>query len=480
MDKSNKIKFGLLLLCLATYVIIAYLIPNSNPSVSPDELKELHKQGKVMLTPQGQLILALMAATILAWIFEVVPIGMASVFALFMMPTIGLVKTPFAMQNFAIPTIFFILSSFCFARGFIKTGLGYRISLMVSTLFGKSSGRVLLSFMMATGVISMFLADIPTAIVFGSIAFPILQRNNCEPGKSKFGMAMMMGIPMAAAIGGIGTPAGSGLNVLALDLLKSTSNVDVNFAQWAALGIPTALVLIFLTWVVLMKMVTPEIDHVAGLDDIKSERAKLGPLNKDELKFCLIFSITLVLWFTSVWTKIPIYVTAVSMATLLFVPGINVIEWKETSKGIGWEVLLLVGASNAMAKVMMLHGADKWIASFIDITGLSVFVMILAVVAFGVFSHLILPVGNVALAVCIPVIAVLAQSAGVNPALLIIPLGFCASCVFLIPVDPIPLTTYQYGYWRMIDMMKPGWVAAVIWVLVLTVFAFIANMIGVF
>ena len=479
MDKQKVTKLILLIICLATYFIINGL-PNSNAGLTPEQIQALKDQGQVVLTAQGQQVLALMVAVILAWIFEVVPIGIASVFALFMIPTLGLAKTPWAMQNFAIPTIFFIMCSFCFANGFIKTGLGYRISLTVSTMFGKSPGRILLSFMVATGVVSMFLADIPTAIVFGSIAYPILQKNNCEPGKSKWGMAMMMGIPMSAAIGGIGTPAGSGLNVLALDLLRSTSGIEVNFVQWAALGVPVALILIFVNWYVLMLFCKPELSHVEGLDDIKAEKAKLGKMSTAELKFCIIFALTVLGWVTSVWTKIPIYVTAVVFATVLFLPGINIIEWVETRKGIGWEVLLLVGASNALAKLMMMHGADKWIASAIDLTGMSLFAMIFVVVAFGVFSHLILPVGNAALAVCIPVIAVLAQSAGVNPALLIIPMGFCASCVFLIPVDPIPLTTYQYGYWRMIDMMKPGWVVSAIWVVVLTVFAYLAGVIGIF
>ncbi len=83
-------------------------------------------------------------------------------------------------------------------------------------------------------------------------------------------------------------------------------------------------------------------------------------------------------------------------------------------------------------------------------------VLLFAVSAFGVFSHLIVPVANAVLAVAIPIVAVLAEQAGINPVYLVLPIAFTASDVFLLPLDPIPMTTYNYGYWKMSDMIKPG------------------------
>jgi len=47
-------------------------------------------------------------------------------------------------------------------------------------------------------------------------------------------------------------------------------------------------------------------------------------------------------------------------------------------------------------------------------------------------------------------------------------------------VDPIPLTTYKYGHWKMMDMMKPGLVISIVWVFLLTGFMYVANLIGIF
>lgn len=462
MQKLNKLKLAMGLFAIALYFVLINLTP---------------PQG---LSPEGLKILAFTISVIIFWIFEVLPIGMSSVLALMLMPMAGIMKMPVVMQNFGLPTMFFILASFCFAAGFIKTGLGYRVSLSVSTLFGTKSHQVLLSFMAATSIISMFLADIPTAIVFSGIAYPILKKNGCEPGKSKFGMAIMMGIPIAACIGGFGTPAGSGLNVLALDLLKNNANVEVSFLQWAILGIPFAIILTLIAWAILCKMVPSEIDEVKGLEDVKAEKAKLGAMSFEEVKFCLIFATTAILWFTSKWNGIPIYVTAVVFASMLFFPGVDLLDWKGTKDSIGWDVLLLVGSSNAIAKALMALGAAKWIASGIDFTGSTMVMMLFIVIAFGVFSHFIIPVGNATLAVSIPVISVLAAQAGVSAAVLVVPLAYTASCLFLLPVDPVPLTTYNYGYWKITDMMKPGFVISLFWVVLLTGFAYLAAQMNLF
>ena len=450
---------------IASYFILSYATPDFEG-----------------LSPDGKRILAYMIATIIFWVFEVLPIGMSSVAALLLLPMTGLAKMGQAMQSFAIPTMFFIMASFCFATGFIKTGLGYRVSLSLSTMFGNGAKYVTLAFMLSTCVISMVLADIPTAIIFASIAFPILELNKCAPGESKFGRGIMMGIPIAAAIGGVGTPAGSGLNVLSLDLLQTHGNVSVSFLQWASVGAPFAVILTVISWWILMKWLPPELDKVEGLDDIKAKKAELGPMKPAELKFCVIFGITFILWLTSKWNGISIQVTAVTMASILFFPGINVIEWEEANKSIAWEVLMIVGTAAALAKVMQNHGAATWIANELlgHVDGFAMLALLFFVIAYGIFSHYILPVANATLAVSIPVIAELTKAMGINPALMIVPLAYTASCVFLLPVDPIPLTTYKYGHWKMMDMMKPGLVISIVWVFLLTGFMYVANLIGIF
>ena len=120
--KINYLKLGMGIVCIALYVV---LISLPTPAGLP---------------PAGQKALALMITAIVCWTFEVVPFGIASALFLMLLPVLGIVPMGTAMATFAIPTVFFILASFCFAGGFIGTGLGYRCGLSVSEI-GRASCR---------------------------------------------------------------------------------------------------------------------------------------------------------------------------------------------------------------------------------------------------------------------------------------------------------------------------------------------------
>lgn len=155
---------------------------------------------------------------VLLWLTEAVPMAVTAVFVLFFGAWVGFEKEANILANFASTGPFFLLAAMVIGQIFTKVGLGHRISLYILPMFGNKAKAVLLAVMMGTCIVSMFLADIPTALVFFGLCAPILEQNGCEPGKSKFGKAIMLGIPVGAAIGGIGTPAGSGMNAVTMSL----------------------------------------------------------------------------------------------------------------------------------------------------------------------------------------------------------------------------------------------------------------------
>ncbi|ADU51966.1 anion transporter [Thermaerobacter marianensis DSM 12885] len=432
------------------------------------------------LTPEGLRAIAFMVAALILWMFEVVPLAVSSALLVLLMGPLKIVPNKDAMANFMTPTLLFILSAFIVATCFIKVGLGNRVSLLVSGMFGNRPDRVLLSFMLPTAAVSTVLTDIPTAVIFSSIAYPLLVKNGCEPGRSNFGKAMMLGIPMAAAIGGIGTPAGSGLNVLAISLLKSTAQVEINFIQWTVIGLPLAMVLTLVAWWILLRFYPPEMETIAGLEDIARTRQDQGAITKQEKMFLIIFGAALVLWFTQPWNKIDLAVVAICAATLFFLPGIDLLTWDDVKGRISWDVLMLLGAANSLAMALWNTKAATWIANSLlgGLAPAGVITALLVVVSFGIFSHLVLPVAGATLAVTIPVLSGLAVKMGINPALFAIPLGFTASCVFLVPLDPIPLTTYHYRYWTFPDMIKPGFVVSLVWIVLLVIEMYVAATFG--
>ena len=149
---------------------------------------------------------------------------------------------------------------------------------LIMVLSGKywSAGKLLLYLMLAGGILSSILADIPVMAMLVPVALVILQNNKCEPGTSSFGRAMMVGLPFACLIGGVGTPAGSSMNAMTIGLLKDTANVNISFLDWTCVGMPIVFILIPIAWFFTIKAYPPEMDSLAGMGMVEQEYEKLG------------------------------------------------------------------------------------------------------------------------------------------------------------------------------------------------------------
>lgn len=385
---------------------------------------------------------------VLLWLTEAVPMAVTAVFVLFFGAWVGFEKEANILANFASTGPFFLLAAMVIGQIFTKVGLGRRISLYILPMFGNKAKAVLLAIMMGTCVVSMFLADIPTALVFFGLCMPILEQNGCEPGKSKFGKAVMLGIPVGAAIGGIGTPAGSGMNAVTMSLLKNICGVEISFGQWSLVGVPVALISIVLAWLILCWLYKPEIEVVKGLDDLKADRKNVGPLRGDELKFTIVFAIMVVLWFIPKQTGIDMYMTAWGGIFIMSLPGMNLVDWKEASTKIGWSAFLICGAATALATVVANLGTGAWLSGIL--------VLLLVINLMMAVGHYPMPQGVSLAGLCLPVVGALAVNLGLNPIVVCLPVCMSTSMLLLVPIDPTCFTTISGGYWKIKDMMSSG------------------------
>lgn len=464
MKKDIIKKYVWILIAILVYVAIA------NLSLPGD------------LSIEGQRAIALMVAAVIIWSTEVVPVGFASIALPMLTGVLGIASLGSVLSNFMSTTIIFMISSQLIAQAFVKTGVGQRVGLKISFIFGDKPEKVLLAFMLATGFVSMFLVDIPTAIIFAGIAYSLLEQNDCKPGSSKYGMAVMIGIPVAAAIGGFATPVGSGLNQLAIGQLKAATGITINFAQWCIVGVPMAIILLFAAWFIIIKALPAEIDKVAGADSVKEQAAAMGKLSSDEKKFIFIFAVTVLLWVTNPITGIDNNMVAALSACCMALPGVGLLSGDYVKKGVDWSGIMLVGGATAIAMTLSSTGASAWIASLLTnaLGSMSIPMVILTVSVFAIFIHVIVPTGGALVALFVPIMAGVAINLGMSPVILALIIGYTVSCVFLVPLDPIPLTTYGYKYWKMIDMTKIGLLVSVVWIVLLFVFMVAANALGIY
>ncbi len=463
MPGSNKELIGLVAAVLASAIVLLMPTPEG-------------------LGVPGQRMAALFVLILILWSTEAIPIAIGSLLALVLQPLLGLNDLNTAFENFIGLVFFFVLIMFIVALAWVKTGLAHRFALTMISRAGTESRRVILVFTVGTGLVSLIVSDVPTCAIFMAVAIGIFEKLKLEPGKSQFAKGLMLAIPMGALVGGVGTIAGSSINVLGLQIIQDNGGPEITFLQWMAIGIPMVLILLPITAFIISKAFKPEIDDIGNIDDIKQELADLGPLTAPEKKVIVIQSLMLAFWIAGTWVPAFNVVTVgVFGATLMFLPGIKLFTWREAQAATGWDILMMAGAVATLGAASSSSGLAQWLVD-VSLGGVSDFpvVLILGLISvFTVLIHLMLPVSPVINAIMIPPIMLLAVEAGVNPALYALPVIFTASCAMLIPLDPVPLLTFSKGYYTMFEMFKPGAIISIIWVIVMTaILMFVGPAIG--
>lgn len=419
---------------------------------------------------------AIFVITLILWATEAIPIAVTALLAIVLQPLLGVAGVRDAFASFMSPVFFFVIAMFMIAGSVIESGLDRRLALFLLCKAGTGSKRVVFALMAGTAALSTIMSDVPACAVFMAIALGVLETAGVEPGASRFGKALMMGIPIAALIGGIATPAGSSINVLALDLLDAFSqrhglDVTVTFVQWMALGVPMVAVLLPVAWWVLVRIYPPEMETIGSITAITAERDRLGPLSPDQGKVVAILGIMMVLWIAGSWIKaLNVAVVAMVGAIILFLPGVQLLSWEKAERHIGWDTLLMIGGVTALGQASVTTGlADGLVQTTMGgLTDWPLLWLIPLISLVTVLIHLPLPIAPVVNAVLIPPIAALALTVGINPAVFVLPVAFTASCAFLLPLDAVPLLTFSKGYYRMFDMFLPGVVISVAWIVLMT------------
>jgi len=433
------------------------------------------------LTPGGKNLIGVFAVALILWVTEGIPIAVTSLLAIVLQAVLQIAPPGAAIAGFMTPVFFFVLTMFCIAQVVVDSGLARRFAVALLIRSGQDSRRVVLAFMVGTATISMIVSDVPAAAVWMSMALPLLVRINAVPGQSAFGKALMIGIPFAAFIGGVATPAGSSINILALFQIEQFGEVRVTFLQWMGLGIPMTIILTPIAWWVLMRCYVPEVATIGDPEELQQERLALGPLTAGEKKLIGLLSVMIVLWIASSWFRsIDATMVAMAGAVAMFVPGINLLTWPRAQRTIGWEALMLVGGVTSLGAAASSTGLAQYlVAALPDMQLWPVAAVIALVSAVTVLIHLPVPINPAIVGVLVPPIALLALATGQNPALYALPVAFTASCAMLLPLDAVAVITYAKGYYRMTDMLVPGAIISVVWVIVMTaLMTFVAPLLG--
>ncbi len=242
------------------------------------------------------------------------------------------------LHCFADPIIMLFIGGFVLAIAASKSGLDLFLARVMLKPFGKKPHWVLLGFIMVTGVFSMFLSNTATAAMMLTFLGPVLKSLPAD-GKGK--TALALAIPIAANVGGMGTPIGTPPNAIALKYLNDPAglNMNIGFGEWMSFMLPFTIVLLLIAWFLLLKMFP-----------FKAKSIELniqGEIKKDwrSIVVYVTFAATVLLWVLDKKTGVNSNVVAMLPVGVFAITGVLT---KRDLEEINWSVIWMVAGGFAL------------------------------------------------------------------------------------------------------------------------------------
>ncbi|NBB26260.1 DASS family sodium-coupled anion symporter [Porphyrobacter sp. SLTP] len=407
------------------------------------------------------------------WMTEAAPLSVTALLPFIVLPLSGVSTGEVVAGTYYSPILFLLLGGAFIALAIERTGLHRRLSVAILRMVGTRGGpgRLLLAFMIAAALLSMFISNTSTALIMMPMALAVLEgggsvREGDRLPQDGIAGALPMGIAFAASIGGLGTIVGSPTNAIAVGLLDQIAGVRITFAQWALYGVPLVLLSIPLAAGIVgrvLRVADHPFDLAAARAAIDSHAAWTLP----EKRLVPLFALTFIAWVTQPlvapllpsgsWSDGTIAVIA-ALALFLLPDGTGrpLLVWKEAERA-PWSVIFMFGGGLALAGGMQASGLAGWIGqALLPLAGWPLILVALTVVALVIVVTEF--ASNVATATGImPVIAALVVALGADPVLLALPAALAASWGFMLPAGTGPnAIAWATGRIRIDAMVKAG------------------------
>ncbi len=447
------------------------------------------------VSPAAAKVLAIAGLMITWWVTEALPMPVVALLPLILFPLLNISKLEETAAPYANPIIFLFMGGFMLGLAIEKWNLHKRIALNIVRITGTSGDRIVLGFILATGLLSMWLSNTATTMMMFPIALSVIhvmKENNRGEGNIKnFSLTIMLAIAYASNIGGIATIIGTPPNVAYVGYIQKKYDYDVDFVNWMLICTPLAILLLAALYWVMVKWLFPNrIKSDDGTKQlIRNEIQQLGSISVAEKRVMFIFIATALLWITrgiindaQNLVKLDDTIIAVMCAVALFIcpsgsilrqaqdeNNDSLLEWGDTSK-MAWGILLLFGGgiclAGALEKAGLMQQLGQWLAQFSG----NGFILVLVVVMVSLFISEVM--SNVAqVIVFAPVVSSLADAIGMNPLLLGIPMTLAASCASMMPMGTPPnAIVFASGHIKLRQMTKAGFVMNIVAIILITLF----------
>lgn len=427
--------------CVITFFLA--FVPTSFFGVDPVTAEPI-------FTLTQQRVIAIFVFTALMWILEVIPTWTTSVVAivsillttsnkglgfLIAKENVGaLTNYKDVMAAFADPVIMLFLGGFVLAFAATKVGLDVQLAKVMLKPFGQNPKFVLLGVLLVIGIFSMFMSNTATAAMMLTFLTPVLATLPKDGGGR---ISLALAIPIAANIGGMGTPIGTPPNAIALGALQE-AGYNITFAGWMLRMVPFVFLMLFIAWILLQKLYPFKAKSI----ELKIEGAPVKVTPFQKYVVWVTFALTIILWVGESLFKVNSNIVAMIPFAVFSATGILKARHLEH---INWAVLWMVAGGFALGTALNQTGLATKLIEIIPFASWNALVVMLV----GGFICYFLSnfISNSAAAnLVVPILIVVGKAMAGNPAFenmggvpaMIIGIAISASIAMCLPVSTPP------------------------------------------
>ncbi len=395
-------------------------------------------------------LIGVIAFLVTLWTNNGLHMGVVSMLPIILFPLFGLVDSKDVVTNYSKTTIFLFVGGFLLAIATEKSALHKRLATKLLSIFPNTPRGVLYSLMLTAGTLSSILSDTTTALLIIPIAAYLTENPDYK-------FRLLLGVAYSSLIGGIITPVGTPPNLILLDFIESNGLEAIPFATWTVMMFPLALIMMITAGEILLYGLKKEDFVLVKIDMTKK------PLTVNQKKLVWILSsLALILAMNPILKYLfDIHIneklTLLSFGLFLFLPKVDLLEWKEDFSKIPFAIVFLFGAGFSIAMAFQKTGLATEIANILVSFNYLPPILLMFIIGTGVVFATELTSNTALTSIMIPIIYPFAIKSGLDPMLFMLIVAISASYAFMLPIATAPnAIAMSTGHVKTTQMIKRG------------------------
>jgi len=409
------------------------------------------------LSPSGHRTLIIVLVALVLIVSESIPLPAVAILILIMQVILGIDTSDGVASSFMSDAVFFIMGSLMLAVAIVSQGLDKRLALIVITLTGNKTWKIVVGFLSISAILSSFIGEHTVGAMMLPVALALIRNAGGESNKAtNLSTILLFSIAYGCAIGSIGTPSGGGRNVIMIGYLAEFGMAKLSYLEWMKYAYPMLLIQIPFASLVLWFTFTPSQKIMdSSVRKLKVQVAKNGELTSNQILSIIIF---ILIFFGWVFLSPHIGLGIVALCGVFLYLSFGLIEWQQINRNTNWAIILLFGAAISLGIQMKQTGAALWVADhtldyllflFQDYGAVRWFT---SVVITGILTNLLSSAGSVA------VLGPIVLDMGGDAVLTGIMTSIASSFSYLTVVaSPTCMIIHSTGLISPSDYLKAGW-----------------------